>query len=280
LLLSNDTSPLGFTAVSVARSAGVETVFVQHGVWIPEDISWRVSHADHVVVMSSREAELCHSWPGNDARRVHVLGQPRFDAHSLTSADDARRLLGTMLPNGLRRPGKVAVVATQPSSGDRTDRQVAAAIAAVRQLARSEPWSVVLAIHPAQPHARYVSLAEVGDSQFAVVVAPRETPLTSYLAAATVLLIDRSTSGLDAALLGVPVVEMTELGGPRLGLAAAGVALEAAFEHELAKRIAEAADPRSAFRGAYPRARSALLRDYRADGRSSARTAALVRGLV
>ncbi len=242
VLLSNDTSPLGALAVHTAERHGANTVHVQHGAWTAESVAWPALHSRDVVVMGERDRPLATAWVRHPAAEVHVLGQPRFDALSGLGREAQRRYLEKLLAPGDRRaPARIAVWACQPFGPDRLKAQADLLLDGLR--AADSDWGLVIAPHPAQSTDVFSPLLRSGGGPLVAVADPR-VGARGCLAAADALASAYSTCGIEAALLGVPVLEIGSPGERTLDLAGHGLARRCSNAHDVAEVLAALRDPR------------------------------------
>ncbi|MER6100640.1 hypothetical protein ABT154_33280 [Streptomyces sp. NPDC001728] len=222
LLVSNDTSPVGALAVQLADLNGVNTVHVQHGAWTAESVAWPALHSRDIVVMGDRDAPLAKAWARHPQAEVHVLGQPRFDILAGLGREAQRQYLKKLLvPGSGRSPDRIMVWACQPFGPDRLK---AHADLLLDGLWKAEgEWGLVIAPHPAQSPEVFASLLQ-RDGRPLVAVADPQIGARGCLAGADVVASAYSTCGIEAALLGVPVLEIGTADERTLGLTAHGLA--------------------------------------------------------
>ncbi|MEU0443727.1 hypothetical protein ABZ202_29015 [Streptomyces sp. NPDC006186] len=268
VLVSNDTSPLGALTVHVAERHGVNTVHVQHGAWTAESVAWPALHSRDIVVMGERDLPLAKEWVRHPDAEVHVLGQPRFDVLAGLGRDSQRRYLESLLAPGLRRrPARIAVWACQPFGPDRLKAQADLLLDGLWRA--GSDWGLVIAPHPAQSVDVFAPLLERHGRPLVAVADPR-VGARGCLAGADALASAYSTCGIEAALMGVPVLELGSPGERTLGLS----------DHGLARRCSTAddiADALVALRGPHPPAdRAATDAVCRWRGDSAAQVACLI----
>lgn len=255
LLVSNDTSPVGALAVHLADLNGVNTVHVQHGAWTAEAVAWPALHSRDIVVMGDRDAPLAKAWARHPDAEVHVLGQPRFDVLAGLGREAQRQYLEKLLvPGSGRSPDRIMVWACQPFGPDRLK---AHADLLLDGMWKTEgEWGLVIAPHPAQSPEVFASLMQ-RDGRPLVAVADPQVGARGCLAGADVVASAYSTCGIEAALLGVPVLEIGTAHERTLGLA----------DHGLARRCTTAGDvtdalstPRTPHAAAEPGSTDAVCR--------------------
>ncbi|MGF1425036.1 hypothetical protein [Kitasatospora sp. LaBMicrA B282] len=241
LLVSNDISPLGALAVHTAERQGRVTVNVQHGAWAADTLSSPALHSRHLVVMGERDRALAEKIAHHPASQVHVLGQPRFDNLTGESSAAQRRYLEELLGAGEECGStRLLLWACQPFSPERLAAQADLIRAGV--LASHEAWSLAIAPHPAQSPDCFAPIrAHLAPVRVAV-VAP-EVGARGSLAGADALVTVASTCGLEAVLLGVPVLELLCDGVPSLRLATHGAATACSNGVDVARALDRALVP-------------------------------------
>ncbi|MFI0743275.1 hypothetical protein ACH4PU_35160 [Streptomyces sp. NPDC021100] len=241
VLVSNDTSPLGALAVHVAERHGINTVHVQHGAWTAESVAWPALHSRDIAVMGQRDVPLAKAWARRPDAEVHVLGQPRFDALAGLRREPQRRYLERLLAPGRRRaPARIAVWACQPFGPDRLKAQADVLLGGLRKVGG---WGLVIAPHPAQSIDVFGSLLERDGRQLVAVADPR-IGARGCLAAADVLASAYSTCGIEAVLVGVPVLELGLPGERTLGLSDHGLAQRCGTADRVAEALVALRGPR------------------------------------
>jgi hypothetical protein len=242
VLLSNDTSPLGVLAVHTAERHGANTVHVQHGAWTTESVAWPALHSRDIVVMGERDRPLATAWVRHPTGEVHVLGQPRFDALAGLGREAQRRYLEKLLAPGSRRaPARIAVWACQPFGPDRLKVQADLLLDGLR--AADGDWGLVIAPHPVQSTDAFSALLR-SDGGPLVAVADPQVGARGCLAGADALASAYSTCGIEAALLGIPVLEIGPLGERTLDLAGHGLAMRCSNVRDVAEALSALCDPR------------------------------------
>ncbi|WP_263546353.1 hypothetical protein [Streptomyces sp. ICN988] len=236
VLLSNDTSPLGVLAAHAAERHGANSVHVQHGAWTAESVTWPALHSRDIIVMGDRDLALGRAWVRHPQAEVHVLGQPRFDTLASLSRQAQRRYLEKLLAPGGRVPARIAVWACQPFSPDHLKSH---ADLLLDGLGKADgDWGLVIAPHPAQGADAFASLMKRGCGPSVALADPR-VGARGCLAGADALASAYSTCGIEAALLGVPVLEIGPPGERTLDLAG----------HRLATRCDNTGDVAEALSG-------------------------------
>ncbi|MGW6681088.1 hypothetical protein ACWGBO_14495 [[Kitasatospora] papulosa] len=268
VLLSNDTSPLGVLAAHAAERHGANSVHVQHGAWAAESVAWPALHSRDIIVMGERDRALGRAWARHPEAEVHVLGQPRFDVLTSLSRQAQRRYLEKLLaPGGRRAPTRIAVWACQPFNPDHLKSH---ADLLLDGLAEADgDWGLVIAPHPAQGADALTALVK-RDAGPPIAVADPRVGARGCLAGADVLASAYSTCGIEAALLGIPVLEIGPPDERTLGLTGHGLATRC----EAAGEVAEALTGLRA--GPAPMPRAALDAVCRWRGDSATRIARLI----
>uniref|UniRef100_A0AAU2VM16 Capsule polysaccharide biosynthesis protein n=1 Tax=Streptomyces sp. NBC_00008 TaxID=2903610 RepID=A0AAU2VM16_9ACTN len=268
VLLSNDTSPLGTLAAHAAERHGANTVHVQHGAWTAESVAWQALHSRDIVVMGERDVPLARAWVRHPDAEVHVLGQPRFDALAALGREAQRRYLEKVLAPGNRRaPARVAVWACQPFSPGHLKDQADLLLNGLNEA--EGDWGLVIAPHPAQGADAFTALLK-RDGGPPVAVADPRVGARGCLAGADALASAYSTCGIEAALLGVPVLEIGSPGERTLDLAGHGLATRCHYAADVAEALGALPEPGT------PVAKTALDAVCRWRGDSAAQVARLI----
>ncbi|MEU5838367.1 hypothetical protein ABZ820_32520 [Streptomyces diacarni] len=268
VLLSNDTSPLGVLAAHAAERHGANSVHVQHGAWTADSVAWPALHSRDIIVMGDRDLALGRAWVRRPEAEVHVLGQPRFDVLAGLGRQAQRRYLEKLLaPGGRRVPTRIAVWACQPFSPDHLKSHAGLLLDG---LAKADgDWGLVIAPHPAQGADAFASLVKRDDRPLVAVADPR-VGARGCLAGADALASAYSTCGIEAALLGVPVLEIGPPGERTLDLAGHGLATRCDDTGGVAEALSEVREART------PIPQAALDAVCRWRGDSAARIARLI----
>ncbi|MFF7777057.1 hypothetical protein ACFZCG_21840 [Streptomyces tanashiensis] len=268
LLVSNDTSPIGALAVHLADRHGANTVHVQHGAWTAESVAWPALHSRDIVVMGDRDVPLARAWARRPDAEVHVLGQPRFDTMTGLSREAQRRYLERLLARGARqRPARIAVWACQPFGPERLKAHADLLLDGMWQAGGG--WGLVIAPHPAQSPEVFAPLLQ-RDGRPLVAVADPRVGARGCLAGADAVASAYSTCGIEAALLGVPVLEIGATGQHTLSLAKHGLARRCTTAGDVADALSALRDPSLS---AEPRSPDAVCRWT---GDSASRVARLI----
>ena len=202
LVVGNDRWYVSQAFVQAARVRGIPSVCVQDGV-ATDSAFWRWISAD-TFIASSDEVAAMFRRSGTSGERVEVSGQPRYDELFALRARDGvehRSLLG--IPEG----APLVLFASQPHQNSAYTEEV------LRAILRVPGVRLLLRPHPAEPAGRYE--AYVTESADRVFMA-RGHGLSTMLLAADIVVIESSTVGLEAALLGRPVVTANFAGTPTL----------------------------------------------------------------
>ncbi|MBI2061850.1 MAG: hypothetical protein HYT87_19090 [Nitrospirae bacterium] len=109
LLVENDVTPVTFACIIMARSMGIPSVTLQHGVTITRNLH-QALHADHACVYGPAGAEW-YERGGVSADRLHVTGNPAFDDHFVLAGHANRATVRQSLGLDPTRP-LVTIVTT------------------------------------------------------------------------------------------------------------------------------------------------------------------------
>lgn len=214
LVVDEDQTPLPRIAVWVARQLGIQTAVVQHGVprvafgFAPLAADWFLAWGE-----ASRRQLQAFGYPGE---RIAVTGSARHDClaqafrwQPATVAELPREVLffATTPPNDARpEPMRFRMTSAEH------DRLVRMALREVAQLG----LRLVIKTHPRAPHhaaALGKLLAELPQLQARIITGGNLPELCATAACAISL---ASGAGIDAAALGVPVVELVPRGAADL----------------------------------------------------------------
>ncbi|MEU1819951.1 hypothetical protein ABZ543_32935 [Streptomyces roseifaciens] len=245
VLVCNDTSPLGALAVHAAERHGITTVYVQHGAWNPGSVAWPALHSRHIVVMGERDVAPAKAWARHPQAEIHVLGQPRFDALADLDGDKQRRYLRQLLAaHTWHRPEKIAVWACQPFGSELLSAQADLILDGLRKA--EGDWGLVITPHPAQSPTALDHVFEQSCGALVAIAEPR-VGARGCLTGADAVVSAYSTCGIEAALLGIPVLELT-LPGRTLGLADHGLAERCGAADDIADALSMLSKPERAAR--------------------------------
>lgn len=214
LIVDEDQTPLPRIAVAVARQMGIPTAVVQHGVprvafgFAPLESDWFLAWGE----TSRRQLETF----GYPAERIAITGSPRHDCLALAprwfpeDANGARRevLLFATTPPDDCRPEPLRFRLTSAEH----DRLLRIACQEVAALGRP----LVVKTHPRAPgHAAALAkvLGAFPQLDYRVVTSGSLAEMCRNAACGISL---ASGAGMDAAALGVPVVELAPRGGADL----------------------------------------------------------------
>ena len=195
LLTGTDIQPETKLAVAVARDLGIPSITVQHGILPPSpgDRLQVPAWSDHVAVWGQRS----RAWfmeAGIQEDRIAVTGCPRFDTYAHLRGDQA-------LPDP--EDAQVTLL-LNPSSPSLRAAMLHEFVGAVQ----ATPWRLVLRLHPAEDMEQLRGIWRTIASQetLARTTLSQQEPLVGILQASDAVVTYDSTAGLEAMLLGIPVV--------------------------------------------------------------------------
>ena len=212
LLVGNDRWWVGHAFVLVARQLGIPSLLLLDGMTSDEAVWWWAS-SDRVAAWGAQWATQLqrHGMPRD---RVRITGQPRYDP--LAAGRTAERLVDARRVLGIQGTEPLVLVVIQQ---EHTTRVVTDVVDAILQVANAR---VLLRPRPGIPCDACTSLtAHHGDR----VLVCAETPILTLLHASDIVVTEYSTVGLEAAILGLPLVTFSfrqrpsPLSYERLGLA-------------------------------------------------------------
>lgn len=205
VVTSNDTSQVGQTLALVCRKLGIPSVYVQHGI-IPYDPYAIAGRADILLIWGevSRRALIRL---GNRPEQLRLTGAAQYDR--FFSAEQV-----AALPSGFRvKPGSPLVVFTsQPPARGVPESVYRRSLRAVLEVARAvSDIELVIKLHPIEaPEVANVLVKEAGVPARVV----KEFDTRILLKAADLVMTQYSTTGLEALLLGKPLVTINLSGEP------------------------------------------------------------------
>lgn len=208
-----ESSGLGRAAVEAARSLGVKTLGVQHGILYPnyysyerttEDVALGTPIPTTTAMYGDDGVRLLETTFHYPKARVVATGSPRYDTLAAQIAtvnrDERRKSLG------LDASEKLIVLASRYSGIRDTHKASGPAFPGFLKAVREIPEArLIVKPHPAEPANAYdPDLAASGLGDRARVIADRS--LTDLLPAADLLVTVESLSATEALVAGVPVV--------------------------------------------------------------------------
>ncbi len=196
LLTGTDIQPETKLAVAVARDLGIPSITLQHGILPPSpgDALHIPAWSDHVAVWGQRS----RAWfmeAGIQADRIAVTGCPRFDTYAHLRGEDKAP------PDPEDAQVTLLLNPSSPSLRAAMLHEFAGAV-------QDTTWRLVLRLHPAEDmeQLRGVWRAIAPQDTRARATLSQQEPLVGILQASDVVVTYDSTAGLEAMLLGKPVV--------------------------------------------------------------------------
>lgn len=278
-----ESSGLGRAAIESARSLGVKSLGVQHGILYPNYFSYERTPGD--VTLGTPIADITATYGDDGVRlledvfrypkgRVVSTGSPRYDALATeigtVDREERRRDLGVSAQE------KLIVLASRYAGIRDTHKASGAAFPdLLTAIERTEGARLVVKPHPAEPRDAYdadIAASRLGERVRVI----SDRSLTDLLPAADLLVTVESLSATEAIVAGVPVVVLRHPSNLR-NVVASGAALG----------VPDGADPRpsieallrdDATRAAWRVSREAFLKDVAlgVDGRALDRLLQLV----
>lgn len=238
LVLDEDATPMKRAAVALARQHGARSAVVQHGAPCGP-FGFSPLAADRFCAWGASTREQLLHW-GVPAERIHLTGWPRFEK---------RLARGRTRRAGRKNSPRILLLATMPPRDGRPDtatfhltrqaheRMLGMACAAAAKVAGAR---LVIKLHPrcADDSTFRQALARHPGLQAEVTRSPDLERLT---AESDCVLSCASTSGVEAALMGAPVVQLLPAGsGDVLPAERWGMLGSARDEQELVRLLASA----------------------------------------
>ena len=211
LVLDEDATPLKRAATALARQHGARSVVVQHGAPCGQ-FGFAPLSADHFCAWGASSREQLLAW-GVPPERVHETGWPRLEQRltpwrakvaSRRTADSPRILLLATMPPKDHRPDGPIFHLTRHTH----DRMLDIAFSVVARLPGAK---LVVKLHPRCGDASAFQLAAERHPALRIELV-RAADLAKLVAASDCVLSCASTSGIEAALMGAPVVQLLSAG--------------------------------------------------------------------
>ena len=184
------------TFVNLARTRGVPTALIQHGVKSP--INDYVPPSEHVAVWGET-AKGFFERKGLDPDRLHVTGAPHFDGLADHDVDVASVRAALDVPDD----HAVVTLASQPFDGDVRREMLDAVLAEVAPL---DGVTVVLRPHPREDVGLHREFADRSGGSVRVAA---DADIHDLLAASDLVLAVNSTVMFEAPLLETPVLVLS-----------------------------------------------------------------------
>lgn len=281
LVCANDTSPVGYETVRIARALGVRTIYVQHGAIVPDEVSWKSFQCESISLMGLEDVEKVQGWHRDSNARILVLGQPRFDQICHIDRTKARNsILRLFQERRNETPRRIMLLTPQPTAASRSFAQLNATLQALAQMSDTS-WGLIIAVHPAQDtdlYQRWLNLWIQRHGNVNALLSVEAIPFQEYVVASDVMITHYSTSALEAVIAGVPVIEMSFLGSESLHLHEYKVGLAASSPADIVSCINMVTDTSGHFLRHYDHNRAkyigrTLLAD---DGKSAERVTRMI----
>lgn len=201
LVVGNDRWWIGQSMVQLARQLGIRTLCLQDGV--SSDLAvWRWCSAERVMTNGSHLRDLLLS-EGVDARRIEVTGQPRYDnlgSYAGAVATKEARVRLALADTDL--------VVLFPTQYDQDEGYVERVVTACLEEPRVR---LLLRPHPSGSTEVHRRLCNRFPTRVSL---HREEPINELIAACDLLVVESSTTALEAAMVGKLVVIVNEHGAP------------------------------------------------------------------
>lgn len=211
IVLDEDATPMPRAAIAVARRHGIPSLVVQHGAPACR-FGFAPLAADRVLVWGHAAQRQLEQW-GVSSDRIRVTGSPLHEALFRRLANDTG---GTGQSMSADRPRRILLLATVPPRDDRPDSialhlthatyagMLRTAFGAVARLDRAE---LIVKLHPRSPDDPAVRQTQAEFPQVRAKIVHAE-PLEHWLCQVDCVLSCISSAGIDAALSGLPVVQL------------------------------------------------------------------------
>lgn len=218
-------------AVAEARRAGVPTMDVQ-ALMISRSPRYKAPLAELVTVLDSYQKKIYEDYFGVDPSCIHAVGYPGMDGTDLCNRTVSRAavLVSLGLPPDIRH---VVLYAAQPENMEQGEATLAAI---VRTCERIRQCVLIVKLHPRERKSsleRYrILVQKTGLGSRTAVI--KEFNIYDLIACADLVLTKFSNAGMEAAIMGKPVVAVNLFREPRvIDLQEIGVAVAAENPQDL-----------------------------------------------
>ena len=208
MVVANDATLRCRGLVLTAKRMGIPTVYLQHG-HIPHDRETIAGASDRLLVWGASSGRRLVAL-GNEPDQLIEVGATQYDGlFRGEGAPDASTVPG--LPSGQSR--KVVVYTSAPASRGESEGDYVQACTAVRDAAMALPdVEFVVKLHPSEDPRLWRALRRRSGGAGLRVIARCDT--AALLSRADVVVTRFSTTGMEAAILGKPLVTINLTGGP------------------------------------------------------------------
>ncbi len=273
VVLWNESTPFEKICAIASKNKGIGTLVVQHGVIIPKKHAKEYMRgyvpvaADRIAVWGPLPKKILEE-AKVPAQKIVLTGFPKFDLlhKKRFKPEELRNALGL-------GKEKMVVLATQPFMDSPTAQSmVKQASVACRKLG----CRLVVKVHPAEGKGKYEAIVK-GLGSDAIVL--QNSELYELLKASDALIVHSSTIGIEAMLLGTPVIFFEEKPGPKSLFASIGCVPKARNQEQLLAALDTALGRKSKKLQAEIEAFAKEI-DYLRDGKATSRVIELVKGLM
>ncbi len=223
LVLDEDATPMARAAVAIARRHGATSFVVQHGAPVCR-FGFAPAAADQILLWGRSSQEQLTEW-GVPPERIRLVGSPRHEPphgerpHSKASVSRKRALHSSRSASP-----RVLLLATTPPRDDRPDaialhftrRTYAAMLRAAFSAVSKLPGArLTVKLHPRAPHDP-IALAVLSEFPSLASRVVRRGRVEKWIRRADCVLSCFSSAGIDAALTGVPVIQLLPAGSAEI----------------------------------------------------------------
>lgn len=282
LCMSEDVTPYSRAILSAAKSRGISSLHVQHGILGERNVHSKV-HTDVVAIWGKGSRQWFNEFK-NEEKQMEITGNPRFDLlyEKIKKGFSPLRVYETLKIPGDRKIITVCTSAIYEFSASRTQLENNQMIEATMNYANEHPeFHIVVKLHPGETLDNYQIIHSKFKSRLNLSFV-REIDLYELLNASTVLISWYSTTVLEAIILGRPVIICDFFGDkPIVPYVTKGVALGAFNTQGLYKALDQVINNKDT------RARligngQDFIRDfaYSVDGKATERVGQLIKNMA
>ena len=269
MVVVNDLTLFGKAAVTAGQKLGIPSLRISASVVAPNQLMPPVS-ADFLAVSGEAIKEV-YVQSGVQEDKIIITGNPRFDKLYQRNEQNDRNAIFTKF--NLDRKKKLIVLTTENASVDETDELLRAAFSTVNEI---KDIQLIVKPHPAETSELHKLLLYEMNINNAIIV--EDIDIYELLNAADCVLTSFSATGLEAMMLGKPVISINLTGEPdRMPYAESGAAFGVYHEDELAPAIMNALTDNDV-RDKLKVGRESFVEryNYRMDGRAAERVVELL----
>jgi len=275
IVFTYDAMPHEKSIILSSRFNNTPTLEVQHGV-TNVDIGFVPLYTDKVAVFGENSKQFFIGY-GIDENRIEITGRPLYDSWTKDSKKNSEVLKHPDIP----KEGRIILMATSALFHHRLDtfNNIKNMYSSVVKTVRQFPdHTLVIKLHPSEDVDNYRYATEDPDN----VIFVKDIGLTELINRSDMVITDISTIGLEAIMLGMPVITLNYTDKKdAMPYASSGAAIGVYKPDDLKEAIDKILHDEDTQR-TLEESRKQFLQDYlyKLDGRSSERVARLIEKMI